>query len=134
MTTYTEVLPATKSAPHSAIRWTPSGTIPASGLLTIQSNRTDCTYLVCEMESSYPVRNFLFAKVEGAPGSDQGESSYTVSVGVAGSPVACECRGFVYGRGKPCKHIAAAVAILDNGWLDSPVNPDADVESTECPF
>jgi hypothetical protein len=132
--TLTEVLPATKSAPHTAIRWTPSGTVPASGLLTIQSKRCDVTYLVCEMEGSYPVRNFLFAKAEGTPGSDKDESAYTVSVGVAGSPVACTCKGFNYARGRSCKHVEAVVAILDNGWLDAPVNPDADTASTESPY
>jgi hypothetical protein len=133
--TFTELLPATKSAPHAAVRWTPSGTVPASGLLTIQSKRCDVTYLVCEMPGSYPVRNFLFAKADGTPGSDKEESCYTVSVGVAGSPCSCTCKGFIYGRGKPCKHVEAAVAVIDNGWMRTDlVNPEADAAGTECPF
>jgi hypothetical protein len=134
MTTFTETLPATKSNPHTAITWTPSGAVPRAGLLTITSKRVAVTYLVVEMEESPPVRNFLFAKSDATPGSDKEESSYTVSVGVAGSPMGCTCKGFAYGRGKLCKHIEAAVAVLDNGWLDAPVNPEADVSNTEVPF
>jgi hypothetical protein len=132
--TMTEILPATKSSPHTAIRFTASGTTPRAGVLTIQSKRAECTYLVVEMQCNPPVRNFLFCKSDETRGTDKGESTYTVSVGVAGSPTGCTCKGFSYGRGKNCKHIEAAVAILDNGWLDSPVNDESDVSNTECPF
>lgn len=134
MTVYHEVLPATKSSPHTAIRWTPSTTTPRAGLLVIQRKRIDCCYLVIELEARPPVRSFLFAKSAETPGSDPTESSYTVSVGVAGSPVACTCKGFTYGRGKNCVHVEAAVAVMDAGWLDAPVNPDADTANTEVPF
>lgn len=129
--TFTELLPATKTAPHTAIRWTPSGTTPNAGLLSIQSKRTDCEYLVVEGEARYPVRVFSFFKVEGKAGSDAGESGYTVAVGVAGSPCSCTCKGFTYGR--RCKHVEAAVAVIDNGWMRSDlVNPAQDVSGREA--
>jgi hypothetical protein len=133
MQVYTEILPETKSSKHTGIRWTPSGTTPAAGLLVIQSKRTHCEYLVVETPGRYPVRSFLFAKSDATPGSDGAESSYTVSVGVAGSPCSCTCRGFL--RHGHCKHVEAAVAILDNGWMRTDlVNPEADAASAEAPF
>lgn len=135
MQVYCKSLRASKSDAHRSITWTPSATVRHAGLLTIQGKRSNCAYLVVEMEASYPVRNFLMVKSDATPGTDKSETHYTVSVGVAGSPMGCTCKGFIYGRGKPCKHLEAADAILANGWLDRDmVNPDADASNTEAPF
>ncbi len=38
MATFTEVLPATRSNPHAAVRWTP-GEFPGTGTLAIDQKR-----------------------------------------------------------------------------------------------
>jgi hypothetical protein len=134
MPVYTEALPATKSSRINTIHWTPSETVPHAGFLKIDTGRGRVPYFVVEIpHDRNGVRAFHFAKLADSPGTDAEAEDYTVEVGAAGQSSLCQCKGFLRWK-TPCKHVAAAVAILDNGWLDSPVNPDADTENTEAPF
>lgn len=131
---FIDVLPATKTSPHNELTWQPSATVRNAGLLTLDTNHR-VTYLVAELAGTATVRSFCFAKTAETPGSDLEAESYTVRVGNAGQVVHCECKGFKYGKGRACKHIEAAVCILDNGWMDrDQTNPDEDVGNTEAPF
>ena len=114
--TLTEVLPASKSSPNSAIRFTPSDR-PGCGLLSIDTARATVEYLVAEFPADLRGRAFHLAKVAGTPGTDAETDAYAVACGPAGEPVSCECKGFAYGRGKPCKHLVAVRALIENRWV-----------------
>jgi hypothetical protein len=121
--TLTEVLPATKSCPHSAMNWTPADPgapelvdgLPAAGELEIVSRRTSCRYLVVEYPIPWAGRGFRLVKAEGEPGSDPTESSYDVFVSRGGQDRLCQCKGFT--RWGHCRHLAAAEALVSNGWV-----------------
>lgn len=109
MPTLTELLPPTASSPHSALQFTASETVPHAGLLLIDTARARVEYLIVETDAAGG-RAFHLAKV--TPGTDAESEEYSVFVGRAGS--SCSCKGFAYGRGKPCKHLLAVAALLDN--------------------
>jgi hypothetical protein len=125
--TFTEVLPAQKSSRHNAMNWTP-GSRPGTGLLTIHTARATAKYAVTEFPTPWDGRAFHLVKL--TPGTDREAESYDVFCG-RGKNHRCECRGFL--RHSHCKHIDAALAIWDNGWLDM-ANGEQDVSSTEAPF
>ena len=127
MPTYTEVLPATKSSPNAAIKWTPTGS--SKGLLTISQNRSHAEYAVAEFDADGG-RAFHFAKIAG--GTDKTESTYDVFVANAGSGEhhSCSCRGAL--RTGNCKHQEAVRAILENGWADTTEQP-APTNATPAP-
>ncbi len=130
--TFTEILPAQLSSPRNAIQWQPS-TIPGNGLLTVHTLRASVAYLVVEYGTPWDGRAFLFAKAD--EGTDTESESYDVFCHRGGQNHQCSCKGFAYGRGKPCKHILAGLALIENDWLRSDlVNREQDVSSTECPF
>ena len=111
MTTYTEVLPGTKTSPHRAVTWTPCGC--GCGVLTVSDRRTHTRYAVCEVAvgKGFSGRAFRLTKAGGA-------EHYTARVGGHESDHDCDCPGHAYGRGKACKHVAAVRALLANDWLD----------------
>lgn len=114
MTTLTEVLPATLSSKSNAVHFTPSADQDGAGLLVIDTARTRSEFLLV----SGPVTGGLhvhLAKVGG--GSDPEGAAYDVFVGRAGAFDSCDCKGFTFGRGRPCKHISSVRALLDNAWL-----------------
>jgi hypothetical protein len=113
MTTYSELLPATKSSQHNGIRWTPSAT-EQGGHLLIDTKRTRSEYLVAEFPAANG-RGFHFAKVSGH--TDPTATSEDVFIGTGRR--FCSCRG--YARTGDCKHVEAVVAILENNWLPAPV-------------
>jgi len=127
MQTYYEVLEPSKTNRH-AIRWTPAATA-RGGLLTILGKRDTTEYLVVEFTTPFDGRAFHFAKA--TAGTDPEAEGYDVFCG-RGDNHSCTCRGFLR-HGKPCKHINAALAVWDNGWLDM-ANPEADSAATEAPF
>ncbi len=132
-TTYVELLPPQKSSPRNAIHWTPSEQQPGAGLLEICTTKLSATYFVVEFDTAWDGRAFHL--VEGTEGSDPESESYDVFCYRAGQNHQCSCKGFAYGRGRACKHIEAALALISNKWLRSElVNPDQDASSTECPF
>lgn len=114
MTTYTEVLPKTKSSPHNGILWTP-GEVPGTGLLVVHTARASVSYRVTEFATDWG-RGFHMAK-DGTPGSDAQSEAYDVLVCSDPRGHRCDCKGFTFGHGKPCKHIAAALALIENAWI-----------------
>jgi hypothetical protein len=127
MTTFTEVLPATKSSENNAMQWTP-GEVPGTGTLVVHTQRASVCYRVTEFATDWG-RGFHLTK-DGTPGSDAASESYDVLVcrdplpdcgpaagGSHREGHRCDCKGFTFGRGKPCKHITAALALLANEWL-----------------
>lgn len=131
MPTFVEVLPATKSEPHPGILWTP-GAYPGTGKLTIQGKRTPTThYAVAEFPTEWAGTAAKLVKFVDTPGQDRESESYEVYVGKPHDQ--CSCKGFAYGRGKPCRHIEALKAIVANNWLDRSAmeNGERDVSNTE---
>jgi hypothetical protein len=100
MTTYHELLPATKSSPHNGIRWTPSETTANAGHLLIDTKRTRSEYLVVEFPA-HGGRGFRFAKVAGA--TDAAAASEDVFLADRGPYASCTCRGFA--AHQHCKHL-----------------------------
>lgn len=113
MHTFTELLPETKSSRHNALAFTPSETTPGAGLLHLSTDRSWCEYLLVGTRTAAG-REVLLAKTTASQG-DKEESEYRVFVGPAGC--SCGCKGFFYGRGKPCKHVEAVRCLIDNGRL-----------------
>jgi hypothetical protein len=134
MTTFTEVLPATLSNPHAGIDWTP-GVFPGCGVLSIKQKRCYCSYVVTEFACGWDGRAFRMRKVEGQAGSDAEGESYDVFCHRGRQDHRCDCKGFEFGRGKPCKHVLSALALIENGWLDLTAEPAGDpAPATDCPF
>jgi hypothetical protein len=96
-TTYTDVLPPTKSSPHRAIRYTPA--CGGVGTLEVQDKRSSTRYVV----QCLPFGGVRLTKADG--------ETYVVT------PAACECAAFVL-RGLRCRHIDSVESLYANGWLD----------------
>ena len=107
--TLTEILPATKSSPHNALRFTPE-----TGLLAVDTKRTTSRYRVYEFPEQDGGRAFRFQVLDG--GTDPEARSYDVFCGV--SHASCECKGYL--RHNRCKHIDAAQALIANNWSPTP--------------
>jgi hypothetical protein len=108
-TTFTEILPATKTSPNNGIRWE-----PASGRLEILTGRKSDAYRVAEFPADGG-RGFRFTKL--TPGTDRDVDAYSVFCATPGTGLhdSCECRGFL--RHGQCKHLAAVRAIEENRFL-----------------
>lgn len=115
MATFTEVLPATKSSKHTAMNWTPEPDAAGRGKLTVHTDRASVTYAVTEFGTPWDGRAFHFEKV--TAGTDKESAAEDVFVCRNGQDHHCSCKGFAYGRGKPCKHVSAALALLANDWV-----------------
>jgi predicted nucleic acid-binding Zn finger protein len=98
MATFTEVLPASKSNPHRAMKWTPA--CVGVGTLELTDKRTHVRYAV----ASQPFGGVRMTRTDG--------ETYVVTAGT------CDCAGYTFGRGKLCKHIVALHALLSNRWLE----------------
>ncbi len=132
MPTFTDLLPPTKSAPRSGFKWTPSEDRVGCGLLVIEAPRVSVTYLVCEFATRWDGRAWYLAKM--TEGTDKGCEAYDCFVGRNGQDKQCSCKGFIYGRGKACKHLASLESIFtENAYLlgSCPVDLDADTRGTE---
>lgn len=99
MPTYTEVLPASKSNPHRAMKYTPA--CRGVGVLELTDARTHTRYALA-------VQPFGGVRLTKAGGVE----TYVVS------PAACECAAFTL-RGYRCKHIEAVESLVANRWLDA---------------
>jgi hypothetical protein len=131
--TFVELLPPTKTSPRGAIHWTPSAEQAGSGLLEICTSRVYATYFVLEYGTQWDGRAFNFVKV--TEGSDGRSESYDVFCSRNGQDHQCSCKGFTYGKGKPCKHVAAAKALIENNWLrGESTSPEQASAPTEFPF
>ena len=112
--TFTEVLEATKSSAHNALNWTPGATAGA-GSLTVHTARASVTYRVTPIPTRWAGKAFRLVK-DGTAGTDAESDAYDVFCAADGRRHECGCKGFIYGRGKPCKHVSAALALIENGW------------------
>jgi hypothetical protein len=116
LVTYCEALPATKSSPHNAIKWTPNVDghfSPVVGALLIESKRSTDLYFVIEFPCNWG-RGFTLAKK--TRGTDHTEASYNLCVSPHGEAHdSCDCKGSTATGG--CKHRAALRALISNGWL-----------------
>lgn len=113
MSTFTELLPETKSEKRGALTWERNpadARSPFAGVLTITGTRSHCRYRVEEFPADHG-RGFMLFKLDA--GTDRTEERYAVQVGRGVR--ACECRGFVAG-GK-CKHLTALVTLIDAGQV-----------------
>lgn len=111
---YTEIIPATKTSANNGIRWTPSER-PNEGEIIIDMGRTRAVYHLTEMQTAWEGRAFRLDIVRG--GTDPESESYNVFAAANPQDRQCDCKGFSYGRGRPCKHIAAVEALLENQWI-----------------
>jgi hypothetical protein len=133
--TLIEILPSQSSSPNNAIQWTP-GSKTGTGILIVHVLRASTTYRVTEFGTAWNGRAFHLIK-DGS-GTDPESDSYDVYCGRNGQDHQCSCKGFAYGRGKPCKHVLAVQALIENGWTERTQeelsNPFQDVSSTDLPF
>jgi hypothetical protein len=115
MTTYSDYLPATKTAAERTVFFTPSEVADRSGLISILNGREWCQYFVIEFDADEG-RGFRLMKTEDAPGTDRDTAAYAVFCSPAGPEHdSCDCRGFQ--RHGHCKHSAAVRGAVDNRWL-----------------
>lgn len=120
MTVYSERIDASKGVRAAGIEWTPAGPdgvevggLPAAGTVRIMMGKVSCGYTVTEFPVSWHGRGFHLEKL--GTGTDADESGYDVFCGANGQDKMCSCKGFT--RHNRCKHLAAAEALLANGWL-----------------
>lgn len=100
MPTFTEVLPASKTSPNRAMRYTPA--CVGLGVVELQDRLTATRYAVAVL----PFGGVRLTK-------QGGDENYVVTAHK------CECRGFVFSKsGTPCKHIECVRALLANDWLN----------------
>lgn len=99
MPTFTDLLPPTRTSPNRAVKYTPA--CSGVGVLELTDNRSHTRYALVRQ----PFGGYRLTKAGGS-------ETYVVTVGQ------CECKGFVFGNGKPCKHITALETVIGNGWLD----------------
>ena len=97
-TTFTDLLPPTRTSPNRAVKYTPA--CAGVGVLELTDGRSHTRYALAVQ----PFGGVRLTKADG--------ETYVVS------PAACECKGFVFGRGKLCRHIDAVHCLLGNGWLE----------------
>jgi hypothetical protein len=108
MTTYTELLPATKSEKHAVLTWeaaTDNAMSHEAGTLTISGKRSHCSYRVEEFPCDHG-RGFMLFKL--LPGSDKTEEQYAVFCGNGQGQ--CECKGFAAVGN--CKHVASICELV----------------------
>ncbi len=109
-----EVLPAQKSSPHNGLTWV-IGEGPGEGVLTVTTARAVSTYGVREIRTAWPGRAFRLDVIRG--GTDPESESYDVFAADDPRGSHCDCKGFTYGRGRPCKHLLAVRALVENRWV-----------------
>lgn len=133
MPTFIEALPASKTHEHRGIRWTPceGHSCACSGRLQIiqgKRGQDSATYLLTEFPPDAGFGDGRAFRLDKADGSE----GYNLFVAANPQDCLCDCAGFAYGRGRPCKHVTALRALLENNWLPHPgANPDADAGATE---
>ena len=117
MTTYTNLLPATKSDPkgRTSYDWLPTGDtyLPVVGILTVKQSRCYARYAVAELACDEG-RSIHLQKLDAA--TDPEAKSYSLNVARDGRTATCECRGFLR-HGTPCKHILSLLDLITNGTL-----------------
>ncbi len=84
-----------------------------------------------QMQTVWAGRAFHFRCGGGQSYKESAAEGYDVFLSHNGRESQCSCMGFASGPGKPCKHFEVVRAILENGWMDCPVDLDADMSRTE---
>src|SRR5689334_10210083 len=115
---FTEILPATASSPKgNGYTFQRSQTV-RGGFLTLDMGKRNRTrYFVVQFESPWEGVALHFAKLD--EGSDVESEGYDVFVCARGGHnTSCTCKGFTYGKGKPCKHVQVAVDICNYSLLE----------------
>jgi hypothetical protein len=98
MATFTELLPASKTSPSRAMTYTP--VCDGVGTLELADKKTFTRYAVARQ----PFGGVRFTKAGGA-------DTYVATAH------ACDCAGFTFGKGKPCKHVDAVRVLEANDLL-----------------
>jgi hypothetical protein len=83
--------------------------------LTVSKTRTDVYRLKILPWTPEPGLAVRLDKI--TEGSDPEGDGYTVFVCDRPGRDSCECKGFLYGRGRACKHIAAVRGLRSNRWI-----------------
>ena len=111
MPVYVDTLPATRTVPHAAVRWSPAENdySPVCGLLTIENAKETAEFLVTEFPTGWRGRGFHVAKV----GTDRAHDVFCSADGPAAD--SCDCEGCTYTG--HCRHLAAIRTLVGNGWL-----------------
>lgn len=120
MTLYMDRLPDTKSEKGRGFQFRrfeyPTDSLV--GVLRIESPGKRVEFAVDEFPTGWDGRGFHLAKLDGAIGKHDEEcQSYDVFVGRNGQDCRCDCRGFVFGKGKKCRHLEAVMSCIGQGWL-----------------
>jgi hypothetical protein len=109
-----EILPATRSSRHNGITWVPADAT-GTGTLTVDTVRSRVVYAVAEFPTTWSGRAFRLVKHDG--GTDPESESYHVVVSPDPRQHRCDCKGWTFGRGRPCKHVLACVSLIENRWI-----------------
>ena len=116
MPTFIEILPATKTSKNWGITFIkPEGIEAVCGKLVIESRGTHVEYRLTEFSCGWDGRAFYLTKL--TEGTDSESESYDCFVARNGQDKRCDCKGFIYGKGRPCKHLESIAALLANGWI-----------------
>ncbi len=100
---------------HGVMDWKPD-TQPGTGTLTIKAGRSTATYRVAETRTDWNGRAFHLTKLAG--GTDRENEAYDVFVCTGPKDShQCDCKGFAFGKGKPCKHVNAARVLVESNRL-----------------
>jgi hypothetical protein len=110
MATFTELLPATKSQAHRALKWTPSGC--GCGTLELACGRSFARYSVEEIPAADDFDGRGFRLVKG-----DGEVYDALLSNRSPDWDSCDCAGHTYGG--HCKHADALRELLASGQLDA---------------
>lgn len=125
MPTLIEKLWDTKSSRGNGVEWQPSEGKPGSGRLVIDmgqakggGKRSSTTYTVSEFAPKWDIPGRAFRLVKESARAGPESEVYSVFIPQCGERGhVCDCPGFTYGPGKKCKHIEAAIALLENRWI-----------------
>jgi hypothetical protein len=89
----------------------------AVGSLVIESPGHRVEYLTSEFPCPSG-RGFLLEKCGGSIGDrNPHDTSYEVEIGRFPGERRCSCKGFAYGKGRPCRHLLAVASCIEQGWL-----------------
>ena len=111
MPVYVDTLPATRTVPHAAVRWSPAENdySPVCGLLVIENAKETAEFVVTEFPTGWRGRGFTLARVGGT-------TNYDVFCSADGPACdSCDCPAGTY-RGA-CRHVVAVRTLIGNNWL-----------------